>query len=141
MIINPIKHITDPGFNFKNYRLIWRHQKSSAPCGIPFVSLLVKDACFQAEESRKICQSQAEIPNTDMTKKMVQSFLKVAEPLQFLLSRSQDIPLIELNEDLVKLIKNPLLNDDLLYLGSFKTESPNNAYEKNAYKQLKLKFK
>ena len=133
------KHITDPGFNFKNYRLIWSHQKSKAPCGIPFISLLVKDACFQAEDSRKT------LTNIDASgenlKPVIDSFLKVSEPLQYLLKRSQNLPEKVLDEDLSRLIQSPTLNEDLLYIGSFKTETPNTAYEKNAYKQLKQKLK
>ena len=120
--------------------MIWRHQKATSACGIPFVSLLVKDACFQAEESRKICNS-GEGTATERTNQMVDSFMKVAEPLSYLMKRRQDLPELTLNEELSRFIQSPLLNEDLLYLGSFKTEAPSNSYEKNAYKQLKQKLK
>ena len=73
--------------------------------------------------------------------KMIGSFTKVAEPLEYLLSRKQTIPTVELNDELVQKITGSMVSDDLLYMGSFKTESPSTSYEKNAYKQLKQKLK
>ena len=82
-----LKHITDPSFNFKNYRIISKHQSKSLPCEIPFVSLLVKDACFQAEEIRKLGQ-EAPLP----TEKLFHAFSQTALPLSKLYERKQNPP-------------------------------------------------
>ena len=65
----------------------------------------MKDACFQAEDSRKT------LTNIDASgenlKPVIDSFLKVSEPLQYLLKRSQNLPEKVLDEDLSRLIQSP----------------------------------
>jgi hypothetical protein len=147
-----LKHITDPSFNFKNYRIISRHQARSLPCEIPFVSLLVKDACFQAEEIRKLAQ---EVPLP--VEKLFHAFSSTALPLSKLYERRQSPPLqkvlfLDLNYAQLSFQINATLDaefrlcdfsksEDFLFMGSFKLESPTSAFEKNLYKQTKQKTK
>lgn len=46
---------------------------------------------------------------------------------------------LDQNDELLALVQTPVLDEDLLYLASFKLESASNAYDKNTYKQLKAK--
>ncbi|CAG5099840.1 Oidioi.mRNA.OKI2018_I69.XSR.g16712.t1.cds [Oikopleura dioica] len=133
-----LKHITDPSFNFKNYRIISKHQSKSLPCEIPFVSLLVKDACFQAEEIRKLGQ-EAPLP----TEKLFHAFSQTALPLSKLYERQQNPPSQKLNATLDAEFRlcDFSKSDDFLFMGSFKLESPANAFEKSLYKQTKQKIK
>lgn len=140
-----LKQISDPAKNFKNYRLRMKNT-----CNVPFVSLLVKDACFQAQE----CKTSFEqnfvydfdrfrgIKNAEENslKLAFQSFEDLAEPL-INLQQSKKMPISNLdqNDELLALVQTPVLDEDLLYLASFKLESASNAYDKNTYKQLKAK--
>ena len=47
---------------------------------------------------------------------------------------------IDQNDELLNLVQTPVLDEDLLYLASFKLESASNQFDKNTYKQLKTKI-
>ena len=49
-------------------------------------------------------------------------------------------PKIDQNDELLNLVQTPVLDEDLLYLASFKLESASNQFDKNTYKQLKTKI-
>ena len=57
----------------------------------------------------------------------------------FFTSKKMPISNLDQNDELLALVQTPVLDEDLLYLASFKLESASNAYDKNTYKQLKAK--
>lgn len=47
---------------------------------------------------------------------------------------------LDQTDELLTLVQTPVLDEDLLYMASFKLESANNTFDKNTYKQLKAKI-
>ena len=50
------------------------------------------------------------------------------------------VPEIDENDEIINLLQTPILDEDLLYLASFKLESASNNFDKNTQKQLKHKI-
>ena len=153
-------------------------------CNVPFVSLLVKDACFQVRVNlfSLVLTFRSISLGTRMQDKLWAEFClrfwsipwhqecrgELAEvgvsiiwrsrraPDQstaevscfnqcwlntrvFFTSKKMPISNLDQNDELLALVQTPVLDEDLLYLASFKLESASNAYDKNTYKQLKAK--
>ena len=47
---------------------------------------------------------------------------------------------LDQTDELLTLVQTPVLDEDLLYMASFKLESATNTFDKNTYKQLKAKI-
>ena len=55
-------------------------------------------------------------------------------------SKKMPISSLDQSDEILALVQTPVLDEDLLYLASFKLESATNAFDKNTYKQLKAKI-
>ncbi|OQV15348.1 Ras-GEF domain-containing family member 1B [Hypsibius exemplaris] len=135
-----LEHQMDPTGNFNSYRAtlkaaMWRSEGASTDRErviIPFFSLLVKDLYFLNEG----CANRQKSGHVNFDK-----FWQVAKQITQFLAWKQATSPVDKNSPVVKyLLTNPVFSESALALASFECESPDNNYEKNRSKQLKIEL-